>query len=285
MKRRPRHGARPQARPRSSRPRRAMAQRRRTRQGHLVHHRMARTVAASCASRQAHHSSPVVTFFASRRCRCGGRDCASSITVTAGVDDETARRAYHPPRSLRRQPSTLIASRKPSACPASGCPRRSDHGARAAETPPVAGSRARTALADDRRSALAERAPRTGFTSRIGVPSIASRHEPAPADHRPRESRPDHPDRIRSVGGARAEHALHRTRRIVARMNRENVSPRPVEPGQKEDVVTGLQSIERGAHRGREDEPRMRRALVALTRSVLERGQRGLHMAYRHHVE
>jgi hypothetical protein len=117
----------------------------------------------------------------------------------------------------------------------------------------------------------------TGFTSTMGVPSSASKF-------RTRMRVPSietivtrvQPDRVRAIGRAGAEDALCRPGRIAARMNHQHVAARTVEPGQHDDIGTGLKVAKTLAHALLEHQPSVGRAFVALLRRHVTVDQGGL---------
>jgi hypothetical protein len=56
----------------------------------------------------------------------------------------------------------------------------------------------------------------------------------------------------------------------------QDVAARTIEPGEDDDLVACSESVEGVEHRGLEDEPGVRRSLVALLRGQLRVGQRRL---------
>src|SRR5919106_6779403 len=85
---------------------------------------------------------------------------------------------------------------------------------------------------------------------------------------------PVQPDRIGSVLRAGAEYALLRPRGIAARVYPQDVAACTIEPGEDDDLIPYLDAVEGLEHRRLEDEPRARRALVALLGGGRRIGQR-----------
>jgi hypothetical protein len=75
---------------------------------------------------------------------------------------------------------------------------------------------------------------------------------------------PVQPDRVRPVLRAGAEHASLGVPRVVARVHREHVAPRPVQPGQHEDLGAGGEVADAFGHAGVEHQPRLRRSFEPL---------------------
>ena len=82
-------------------------------------------------------------------------------------------------------------------------------------------------------------------------------------------------DRVRSVGGARAEHAGQRNALVAARVRLEHGAVAEMEPREHDQLVSGLDAMERVRVCGVDLDRRGGRALVRLVRGIRGRAQRG----------
>jgi hypothetical protein len=72
------------------------------------------------------------------------------------------------------------------------------------------------------------------------------------------------PSGLGAVGRTRVEDSLPRSGQIPARMRAQNVTPRPVEPGEDQDLVALLNAVQSVEEPRLEHEPRLWRAFVGL---------------------
>ena len=80
--------------------------------------------------------------------------------------------------------------------------------------------------------------------------------------------------RVRPMLRTRGEHAANWPARIAPRVHLQDGSVREMQPGDHDDVVAGMQAIERGPHVRVEYQPAVRRAFVTLAWGRLRLGQR-----------
>ena len=84
-------------------------------------------------------------------------------------------------------------------------------------------------------------------------------------------------DRIRAILGAGAEHASGGPPEVSSRVDCQHVPARAIEPGEDQDVVADLETLEPLADGGVDHHPRVGRTFVPLPRRALGRQQGGLH--------
>lgn len=118
-----------------------------------------------------------------------------------------------------------------------------------------------------------------GLTSRIGVPSTASRlrtrtRSPSIDKTATRCS----PIGFGPIGRTGAEHALLFSRGVAPRMHAQDVAARTVEPGEDDHFVPDVQTLQALEDRRLEREPRVRRPLITLLRGRRKIG-RGIQTA------
>ena len=83
-------------------------------------------------------------------------------------------------------------------------------------------------------------------------------------------------DRIGTIRRSSAEHSVLGNRHVIAWMHSQDVAPRPVQPCQHNDLVSHPEVLETLGYSRVEDEPSIRRSLVALFRCRSGIGERRL---------
>ena len=117
----------------------------------------------------------------------------------------------------------------------------------------------------------------TGLTSTTGVRSNASRFRTCTSGAVDGQDRhPVQPQRVRPIGRTGVEDTRGPPGKVAARVHDQHIAARPVEPSENQHLATDAQITKTVAHARFEDQPGIRRSLVALQRSLVAVHQRRL---------